>query len=151
MWRTKNQWSISGEESRKKWQGRQERSKQLPAPPPISFLPLLPPSSLLHTLFITADFPLAIAIVSNPPTPTSFTWGLASALGARCHLRGFYTNGTNTEPCGWGGGRGGGGVQANSFTTTMGLYHLAAAAFKHMNGRGGCDVEDKRNRWQRLQ
>lgn len=51
----------------KKWQSRQERSKQLPAPPPISF-PLLPPSSLLHTLFITADFPLAIAIVSNPPT-----------------------------------------------------------------------------------
>lgn len=47
--------------------GREKRSKQLPEPPPISF-PLLPPSSLLHTLLITADFPLAITIVSDPPT-----------------------------------------------------------------------------------
>lgn len=40
---------------------------------PLPFLCLNPlppsaPSSLLHTLFITADFPLAAAILHNPPT-----------------------------------------------------------------------------------
>lgn len=35
---------------------------------PLYSLPPFTPSSLLHTLFITAYFPLAIAIVSHPPT-----------------------------------------------------------------------------------
>lgn len=62
----------------------EEHSKQLLMPPPISVLPLLTPSppsipsSLLHTLFITADFPLATATVKEPTHPTSFTWGVAS-------------------------------------------------------------------------
>lgn len=65
--------------------GMEERSKQLPGPPPIStrFLlpPSLPPVSLLHTLFITADFPLATAILFHPRLPSrSFTRGLPREL-----------------------------------------------------------------------
>lgn len=120
----------------RKRESMEERSKQLPAPPPISLLPPSPPftlSSLLHTLFITADFPLARAVVSNPPThqPPPHHSHEGAGVCPVISTRAFYSVGICTD---WAPLRG--RNQPNSFTTTFrcALPNNGVGLYNHNRG-----------------
>lgn len=96
---------------------------------PLYSLPPFTPSSLLHTLFITAYFPLAIAIVSHPPTnqPTPLHhshegWRLPWELPVISRAPLVLLQG-RAQRRGW--------KQANSSTTTTTSTTTAAAALYH--------------------
>lgn len=69
---------------------RQERSKQLPAPPPVSFPPLLPPSFTFAHVVHNCLFPFGHSSgiqPTHPPHHSHEGWCLPSP--ARCHFQGF--------------------------------------------------------------